>query len=119
MKFIALTKNTLDDLAVGFSDALNRGNVRGGELCLFFPRLSATDYLPYAEINHAFLRREEVKTRLCCGKARFDQIHLVTVDSTDVERQTNVESVAIGDEILALIAEKNPDTQIGYYKNKH
>ena len=118
MKFISLTDDMFDDLEEDFHSAMNGGKVRSGNQCLFFPHLTTTHYLPYRAIAHAFIRQEDVPSRLCCGKAHFDQIYLVTIDCTGTERQTTVDSVDIGKTLLQVIAEKNPIIKIGYYNTK-
>ena len=60
-----------------FSQARNIGKVQLGESCLFFKKFSGATYLPYGRILRAWLRQEEVKARMCCATANFDQFYVV------------------------------------------
>ena len=99
-----------------FSQARSVGKVRLGEDCLFIRKFSGTTYLPYSRIVRAWLRQEEVRARMCCATANFDQFFLVMACSDGEERRVQVEDKAAGQVCLDHIAAKNPEVKIGYYK---
>lgn len=92
------------------------GQVRLGEQCVFYRKFSGTAYLPYCQIVRAWLRQEEVKARMCCGAANFDQFYLV-MDCTDGrERRWHIPDKAEGQTCLDHIAARNPEVKLGYVK---
>ena len=99
-----------------YAQARNMGKVHLGEECLFLRRFSGTSYLPYGQISRAWLRQEEVKARMCCATANFDQFFLVMACADGQERRGQVEDKASGQRCLDHIASKNPDVKIGYVK---
>ena len=99
-----------------YAQAQNMGRVHLGDSCLFFRKFSRASYLPYSHILRAWLRQEEVKARMCCATANFDQFFLVMACSDGEERRVQVEDKAAGQVCLDHIAAKNPEVKIGYYK---
>lgn len=99
-----------------YAQARNMGKVHLGEECLFLRRFSGTSYLPYSQISRAWLRQEEVKARMCCATANFDQFFLVMACADGQERRGQVIDKDTGKVALDYIAAKNPDVKIGYVK---
>ena len=99
-----------------YAQARNMGKVHLGEECLFLRRFSGTSYLPYGQISRAWLRQEEVKARMCCATANFDQFYLVMACADGQERRGQVIDKDTGKAALDYIAAKNPDVKIGYVK---
>ena len=96
--------------------AQNLGKVRLGELVLFFSRFSGGTFMPYSQVEHAYLRQEEVNARLCCGRANFDQFFLMLKGSDGVLRKHQVKDREAAQTALERIARKNPNCLIGYQK---
>ncbi len=90
--------------------------MRLGELCLFFRKLTGAAYLPYGQILRAWLRQEEVKARLCCGTANFDQFYVVMACADGGERRGQVINKDTGKRCLDHIAARNRSVRIGYVK---
>ena len=105
-----------ETLEQDFAQARNMGKVHLGENCLFFRKFSGTSYLPYVQIVRAWLRQEEVKARMCCATANFDQFFLVMACADGQERRGQVIDKDTGKAALDYIAAKNPDVKIGYVK---
>lgn len=104
------------DVSQDFARARRIGRISLGERCLFFQKLLGTSYLPYSQILRAWLRQEEVKARMCCGAANFDQFYLV-MDCTDGrERRWHIPDKAEGQTCLDHIAARNPEVKLGYVK---
>ena len=61
-------------LAQDYAQARNMGKVHLGEQCLYLRKFSGVSCLPYSQITRAWLRQEEVKARMCCATANFDQL---------------------------------------------
>ena len=119
MRFKAETAQgqpTLQELEEDYAQAQDLGKVRLGEGWIFFPKFSGISYLPYAQVVRAWLRQEEVKARLCCGTANFDQFYLVLECADGKRRRGQVLDKHLGQIGLDRIAERNPGVKIGYVK---
>ena len=103
-------------LAQDYAQARNMGKVHLGEQCLYLRKFSGVSCLPYSQITRAWLRQEEVKARMCCTTANFDQFHLVMACADGQERRGQVLDKPTGQQCLDHIAAQNPDVEIGYVK---
>ena len=99
-----------------YAQARNMGKVHLGEECLFLRRFSGTSYLPYGQISRAWLRQEEVKARMCCATANFDQLYVALSCSDGQERRGQVIDKAAGQRCLDHIAARNPEVKIGFVR---
>ena len=79
------------DLEQEYTQAQDLGKLRLGESLLFFRKFSGVSFLPYGQITRAWLRQEEVRARMCCATANFDQFYLVLACADGQERQGQVE----------------------------
>ena len=105
-------------LAQDYAQARNMGKVHLGEQCLYLRKFSGVSCLPYSQITRAWLRQEEVKARMCCTTANFDQFHLVMACADGQERRGQVIDKASGQACLDHISAKNPSVKIGYVKSQ-
>lgn len=105
-----------ETLEQDYAQARNMGKVHLGEECLFFRKFSGATYLPYGQISRAWLRQEEVKARMCCATANFDQFYLVMDCADGQERRGQVIDKDTGKAALDQISTKNPEVKIGYIK---
>ena len=92
------------------------GKVRLGERWLFLRKFSGASYLPYDQIVRAWLRQEEVKAKMCCGTANFDQFYLVLSCADGRERRGQVLDKKTGQLCLDHIQARNPAAEIGYVR---
>ena len=97
-----------------YAQARSFGKLRLGERCVYFRKFSGTTYLPYSRIDRAWLRQEEVKARLCCGTANFDQFYVVMVCAGGQECRGHMEDKSTGQACLNYIAAQEPSIGIGY-----
>lgn len=110
---VSLSQQELEE---DLNTAQNVGKVRLGEHVLFFSRFAGSTFMPYSEVEHAYLRQEEVTAKMCCGRANFDQFYLMLVGSDGKLRKHQVADKARGQLALDHIAAKNPSCLIGYRK---
>ena len=103
-------------LAQDYAQARNMGKVHLGEQCLYLRKFSGATYLPYSHILRAWLRQEEVKARMCCATANFDQFYLVMACADGQERRGQVLDKPTCQQCLDHIAAQNPSVKIGYVK---
>ncbi len=97
-----------------FSQAAAVGRIHLGDQYLFLKKFSGATYLPYDRITRAWLRQEEVRARMCCATANFDQFYVVLACTDGQERRGQVEDKAAGQRCLDHIAAKHPAVKIGY-----
>lgn len=99
-----------------YAQSRNLGKVQLGKRWLFFRKFSGAAYLPYDQVVRAWLRQEEVKARLCCGTANFDQFYLVLECADGQQRRGQVIDKKSGQVCLDHIQARNPAVKIGYVK---
>lgn len=117
MKFkseISRVQPALQALERDYAQSRNLGKVRMGERWIFFRKFSGAAYLPYDQVVRAWLRQEEVKARLCCGTANFDQFYVVMVCAGGQECRGHMEDKSTGQACLNYIAAQEPSIGIGY-----
>lgn len=105
-----------EELERDYAQARNMGKIQLGERCLYFRKFSGVSYLTYDQISRAWLRQEEVKARMCCATANFDQFYVVMACADGQERRGQVLDKAAGQSCLDHIAAQNPSVRIGYVK---
>lgn len=105
-----------DTLEQEYAQARDVGKVQLGERHLFFRKFSGVSYLPYGQILRVWLRQEEVKARMCCATANFDQFYLVMDCADGQERRGQVMDKTTGQQCLDHISAKNPAVKIGFVK---
>lgn len=105
-----------DRLEQDLRGAVKLGKLLMGKENLYFSRFAGGTFLPISQIRHAYLRIEEVKARVCCGIANFDQTYLMILGADDKLRKYLVSDKEAGQQALDHIAALNPETKIGYYK---
>ena len=104
------------DLEQEYTQAQDLGKLRLGESLLFFRKFSGVSFLPYGQITRVWLRQEEVRARMCCATANFDQFYLVMACTDGQERRGQVLDKPTGQQCLDHIAAQNPSVKIGYIK---
>ena len=117
MKFkseISRVQPALQALERDYAQSRNLGKVRMGERWIFFRKFFGAAYLPYDQVVRAWLRQEEVKARMCCSTANFDQFYVVTDCTDGRQRRGHVADKASGQACLDHITCKNPNVSIGF-----
>lgn len=99
-----------------YAQARSMGKVYLGEVCLYLRKFSGVSCLPYSQITRAWLRQEEVKARMCCATANFDQFYVVLACTDGQERRGQVLDKDTGQRCLNHITAQNPQAAIGYVK---
>ena len=102
-------------LEADYAQAQEVGRVRLGARCLYLRKLSGAAYVPCGQIIRAWLRQEEVRARMCCATANFDQFYVV-MSCGGQEVRWQVEDKAAGQRVLDHISAQNPTVEIGYRK---
>lgn len=74
--------------------------------------------LPYDEISQAYMRIEEVNSKMCCGTANFDMHFLMLKTLSGELLKIPVTSRALTEQMLENLRTTNAEIEIGYKKNE-
>lgn len=72
--------------------------------------------LPYEQIGQAYMRVEEVNSRMCCGRANFDMHFLMLKTQAGELIKIGVLPCDQVKKMLEKLREANPQIEIGYKK---
>ena len=116
-KFISPSGPVTDtSVAADFESAVKFDKVFLGALGAYYRDGLRIKYVPYAALERAFIRVQEVNGRFCCGKAVFAYFRLVFVVAGTEWGDVMSEDEKAMDEALAEIARRSPSTAIGFVK---
>lgn len=87
-----------------------------GKLGVYYRDGFKTKYIPYAQLERAFIRVQEVNGRMCCGNATFHYFRLILVAAGREWGNIMSEDEKAMDDALAAIAQRSPATAIGFVK---
>ena len=73
--------------------------------------------LPYSEIIQAYMRIEEVNSKMCCGTANFDMHFLMLRTQSGEFLKIPVTSRKLTEQMLDYLSKVNLNIEIGYKKN--
>ncbi len=73
--------------------------------------------VPYDEIIHAYMRIEEVNSKMCCGTANFNMHFLMLKTRSGELLKIPTTSRAITEQMLEHLRGVNSNIEIGYKKN--
>ena len=87
--------------------------LRVGDLGVYFRDGLRTRFIPYTDMDRAFIRIHEVNGRMCCGTAVFHYFRMVFMRDGKEFADTVSEKEQVMDQALAAIAAKAPQVAIG------
>ncbi len=87
---------------------------RVGSLGVYYRDGLKTRYIPYTEMDRAFIRIQETRSRMCCGQANFNYFRLVFVKDGREFADVMSENEKAMDDALAEIAAHG--VAVGYVK---
>lgn len=99
---------------VDFRNARPVDTVHLGEKCLYYPHMLKMRYLPYDKIQWAYLRAEENRMSMCCGKAFVDIWYLILYADGKQVAKIEFQKKETAKEALEVLAERAPGCLIGY-----
>lgn len=119
MKWSALATAADEDMLRQDWDTADKVEfVRIGEKWLFKKGVFGITYVPYNDILWAYRRIETVNGKLCCGRTVFDIHHVRLVLRNGKDFSIRFEEKKSAQQLLDVIAEKNPGAEIGYSEEK-
>ncbi|MBR1456017.1 MAG: hypothetical protein IJ594_02500 [Oscillospiraceae bacterium] len=96
-----------------FEQAQVYDKLRVGSEGVYFREGLRTRFIPYSDMDRAFIRIHEVNGRMCCGSAVFHYFRMVFAkDGKEFADMVSEKEKAM-DEALAAIAAKAPGVAIG------
>ena len=102
------TKDSAD-----YARAQEFDKLRVGDLGVYYKDGFRIRFIPYGEMDRAFIRVHEVNGRLCCGSAVFHYFRMVFVRDGKEFADVISEKESAMDQALAAIAVKAPDVATG------
>ncbi len=102
------------DVAELYANAGDYAEVRLGETVFFWRQLTKVRYAPLSSIAWAYIRQEDSRLTICCGKGVYQSFFLMLMDANGnrvkipIEMESNIRSV------LLALQERCPSIAIGY-----
>lgn len=113
-KFAGLTGTVESaEIAADFDSAVKYERVKIGKLGVYYRDGLKTRYIPYADMERAFLRVQEVNGRLCCGNTTFAYYHLIFIVNGKECGDILSEDEKLMKDALAAISAAAPGLAIG------
>jgi len=116
MRFKALSTHKIpnDQLTADYAAAQSTGRLSIGQRCIYVKHTFSTAYLPFSEMQRAWLRQEMIPG----GNVEFHQFFLIVQDRSDKLHWCAVPSYEVGNEILAQLESRNPNLKLGYQEQE-
>lgn len=99
--------------SVDYEQAQVFDKLRVGNEGVYFKDGFRTRFIPYGDMDRAFIRVHEVNGRMCCGNAVFHYFRMVFIQDGKEFGDTVSEKENAFDQALAAIAAKAPNVAIG------
>ncbi len=103
-------------LSADYESAPRFDKLRVGSLAVYYRDGFRIKAIPYAKMQRAFIRVQQVRGKLCCGQAFFDYFRMVfLVDGKEICDNVSEDEKAM-DAALAKIREMAPEVPVGVVK---
>ncbi len=103
-------------LSADYESAERFDKLRVGTLAVYYRDGFRVKAVPYAKMQRAFIRVQQVRGKLCCGQAFFDYFRMVfLVDGKEICDNVSEDEKAM-DAALAKIREMAPELPVGVVK---
>ncbi len=105
-KKFSTTGGTVDtpEVNTDYDNAKVFDKLRIGSLGVYFRDGLRVKYIPYSEMDRAFIRVQQTQARMCCGQANLDYFRMVFVHDGKEFADILSEKESIMDAALAEIA---------------
>ncbi|MDR1620608.1 MAG: hypothetical protein LBS18_08105 [Clostridiales bacterium] len=105
------------NVARDYENAAQYGNVGVGADYLYFDGLMQVEFVPMNELVWAYMRQEDSRVTLCCGKGILETCYLIIRTARGDKRKVHVERKDDLKKALALLEKNAPSVVIGYSKD--
>ena len=114
-QFIPLfTSEEIADAAELYAAADDYAEVRLGETLLFWQNLTKVRYAPLSSIVWAYIRQEDSRMTICCGKGVYNSFYLMLVDVNGKRVKIPIEMEGNIRGVIQALEERCPSITIGY-----
>ena len=104
-------------LSADYASAESFDKLRVGRLAAYYRDGFRVKAVPYARMERAFIRVQQVRGRMCCGEAAFFYFRMVfLVDGKEICDFMSEDEKAM-DAALARIQELAPEVPVGFVKS--
>ncbi len=104
-------------LSADYEQAERFDRLRVGALAVYYREGFRIKAIPYARMERAFIRVQQVRGRMCCGETTFFYYRMVfLVDGREIADNMSEDEKAM-DAALARIHERAPELPVGFEKN--
>ena len=103
-----------DLLELDLKHAQSMDSVFFGDKCLFFPGVLKLRYLSYEQIQWAYLRAEENRMSMCCGKTFVDIWYLLLYANGEQVAKIEFQKKELAKEVLDYLEKNHKHILIGY-----
>lgn len=97
-----------------WKEALSLDSLRLGQRCLYYPGMLKVRYLPYDRIQWAYLRAEENRMSMCCGRALVDIWYLLLYVDGREAAKIEFQKKETARKVLDFLEEHYSHILIGY-----
>ncbi len=115
-QFVSLFKSEeiADASALYAAAADDYAEVRLGETVFFWNGFTKVRYAPYSSIAWAYIRQEDSRMTICCGKGVYQSFFLMLMDANGKQVKIPIEMEGNIRSVLLALQERCPAVTIGY-----
>lgn len=99
-----------------YQNARHIENAALGQQCFYYPAMFRLRYLPYEQLQWAYLRAEENHVTMCCGKGYIDIWYLILYADGRQTAKIEFQKKESAKEVFTSLTEKNPQMLAGFTK---
>ena len=116
LSFQSLAGTTIDPalLEQDWKEAHSVDMVRLGQRCLYYPGMLKVRYIPYDRIQWAYLRAEENRMSMCCGRVFVDSWYLLLYVDGEQVAKIEFQKKETAKQVLTALKEANDEILVGY-----
>ncbi len=97
-----------------YANADEYAEVRAGETVFFWRKLTKVLYAPYSSIAWAYMRQEDSRMTICCGKGVYNSFFLMLTGVNGAKVKIPIEQESHARGALEMLRERCPNITIGY-----
>ena len=108
------TSDEISDVAEQYAAADDYAEVRLGKAIFFWQKFAKVRYAPFTSIAWAYMRQEDSRMTICCGKGLYNSFFLMLADANGVKVKIPMEMESNIRGVLQALEERCPSITIGY-----
>ncbi|MBR6527229.1 MAG: hypothetical protein IKT45_04725 [Lachnospiraceae bacterium] len=114
--FQSMTEISMDPVLLerDWKEAHPVDTIRLGQRCLYCPGMLKVRYVPYYQIQWAFLRAQETRMSMCCGRVLVDIWYLLLYADGKEIAKIEFQKKELAKEVLDYLEKNHKHILIGY-----